>query len=92
MHLGGIYLVALQHVLHQRGAGLDDEFEVRSGARSNLETDLVISEDGNALEHRGKGQQCFIKTSFALKTRRAQAGWGVAMWLKRPYTDCAPAY
>lgn len=69
-------------------AGLNGElegfqFEVRSGARSNLETDLVISEDGIALEHRGKGRQCFIKTSFALNTRRAQAGFDV-MLLEEP--------
>lgn len=59
------------------------QFDVRSGARSNLESDLVITEGGIALEHRGKGRQCFIKTHFALNTRRAQAGFD-AMLLEEP--------
>lgn len=59
------------------------QFDVRSGARSNLETDLVITEGGIALEHRGKGRQCFIKTHFTLNTRRAQAGFD-AMLLEEP--------
>lgn len=42
------------------------KFDVRTSVRSNLESDLVITEDGIPLENRGKGRQCFIKTEFAL--------------------------
>lgn len=72
------------NVLEALNAGLEGfQFDIRSGSRSNLETDLVITEDGIALEHRGKGRQCFIKTHFALNTRRAQAGLD-AMLLEEP--------
>ncbi|WP_336952976.1 ATP-dependent nuclease [Acinetobacter sp. AS167] len=47
------------------------QFAVRSGVRSNLETDLVITEDSIPLENRGKGKQVFVKTEFALAKRRA---------------------
>ncbi|MDV6326861.1 AAA family ATPase [Idiomarina sp. Sol25] len=43
------------------------QFAVRSGTKSNLETDLIITEDDIPLENKGKGRQCFIKTEFALK-------------------------
>ncbi len=47
---------------------LDDyQFAIRSGAKSNLETDLMITEDDVPIENRGKGRQCFIKTEFALR-------------------------
>ncbi|AQU82661.1 MULTISPECIES: ATP-dependent nuclease [unclassified Halomonas] len=42
------------------------QFSVRTGSKSNLEADLTITEDDIALENRGKGRQCFIKTEFAL--------------------------
>lgn len=42
-------------------------FSVRTGSKANLESDLTISEDGITIENKGKGQQCFIKTEFALK-------------------------
>ncbi|MDT4817340.1 AAA ATPase domain protein [compost metagenome] len=67
--------------LNQELAGF--QFDVRSSVRSNLESDLVITEGGIALEHRGKGRQCFIKTQFALNSRRAQAGLDV-MLLEEP--------
>lgn len=43
------------------------KFAVRSGLKSNLETDLVITEDGISIESKGKGKQCFVKTEFALQ-------------------------
>lgn len=42
------------------------QFSVRTGSKSNLEADLTITENDIALENRGKGRQCFIKTEFAL--------------------------
>ncbi|MGR3972700.1 ATP-dependent nuclease [Shewanella sp. 1180_01] len=49
---------------------LDDyDFAIRSGSKFNLETDLTLTEEGIPIENRGKGKQCFIKTSFALRER-----------------------
>lgn len=49
---------------------LDDyKFSVRTSAKSNLEADLVITEDDIPIENKGKGRQCFIKTEFALRRR-----------------------
>lgn len=45
----------------------DYDFALRTSSRSNLETDLVITKGGIPIENRGKGEQCFIKTSFALQ-------------------------
>ena len=42
-------------------------FSVRTSGKANLESDLTISENGITIENKGKGQQCFIKTEFALK-------------------------
>lgn len=44
----------------------DYQFAVRTNTRSNLETDLVITEEDLPIETRGKGRQCFVKTEFAL--------------------------
>jgi putative ATP-dependent endonuclease of the OLD family len=43
------------------------EFSIKSNTKSNLETDLTITEDNIDLQNRGKGRQCFIKTEFALQ-------------------------
>jgi predicted ATP-dependent endonuclease of OLD family len=43
------------------------DFNIRTSGKSNLESDLTISEDGITIENKGKGRQCFIKTEFALK-------------------------
>lgn len=43
------------------------QFSIRSGSKSNLETDINIVEDDVPIENKGKGKQCFIKTEFALK-------------------------
>jgi putative ATP-dependent endonuclease of the OLD family len=42
-------------------------FVVKTSGKANLESDLTISQDGITIENKGKGQQCFIKTEFALK-------------------------
>jgi predicted ATP-dependent endonuclease of OLD family len=43
------------------------QFGVKNDAKSNLRSDLTIFEDSIAIENKGKGKQCFIKTEFALK-------------------------
>ena len=42
------------------------DFAIRSGAKFNLETDLTLTQEDIPIDERGKGQQCFIKTQFAL--------------------------
>ncbi|MBW4934195.1 ATP-dependent nuclease [Marinobacter sp. F4206] len=42
------------------------DFSVKSGAKFNLETDISLLQDQIPIDERGKGQQCFIKTEFAL--------------------------
>src|SRR5690606_4435042 len=37
-----------------------------STSKSNLETDLLVAEDGIPLEARGRGRQSLVKTEFAL--------------------------
>mgnify|MGYP003575497902 FL=1 len=58
------------------------QFDVRTSIRSNLETDLIITEDSIPLENHGKGRQCFIKTEFAL-SKHKQGGLDV-MLLEEP--------
>jgi putative ATP-dependent endonuclease of OLD family len=41
-------------------------FQVRSSSKSNLESDLILAEDGVPLEARGRGRQSMVKTEFAL--------------------------
>ena len=45
------------------------DFSVRSGSKANLETDLTLTQNEIPIDERGKGQQCFIKTEFALAKR-----------------------
>lgn len=48
----------------------NNNFTVQTNSKSNLETDLTISdENGVTIDNRGKGQQCFIKTEFALNIK-----------------------
>lgn len=42
-------------------------FSIKNNTKSNLETDLTITEENIDLQNRGKGRQCFIKTEFALQ-------------------------
>lgn len=51
--------------------------------RSNLETDLLITKNGIPLENRGEGEQCFIKTNFALQKQGAKGGLD-ALLLEEP--------
>lgn len=54
--------------LSEVNAKLDDyKFAVRTGPKSNLAADLIITEDDIPIEGKGKGRQCFIKTEFALR-------------------------
>jgi hypothetical protein len=46
------------------------DFAVRSGSKFNFETDIALIQNEIPIDERGKGQQCFIKTEFAL-TRNA---------------------
>lgn len=48
------------------------KFSVRTSAKSNLETDLIITEDDIPIENKGKGRQCFIKTEFALRKNNSE--------------------
>lgn len=52
----------------------DYQFALRTGVRSNLESDLVITKEGIPIENRGKGEQCFIKTNFALQRHEDKGG------------------
>ncbi|MCX9115987.1 ATP-dependent nuclease [Providencia rettgeri] len=45
----------------------DYKFDIRSDSKSNLGTDLTITENNVPIEHRGKGRQSTIKIEFALK-------------------------
>ncbi|WP_285666196.1 ATP-dependent nuclease, partial [Escherichia coli] len=60
------------------------QFGVRSGAKSGLEANLDITEDGISIRHRGKGRQCFIKTEFALQRHQQQGGEIHALLLEEP--------
>lgn len=42
------------------------ELAIRSGSKFNLEADITLTQDDIPIDARGKGQQCFIKTEFAL--------------------------
>ena len=42
-------------------------FGVKNDSKTNLQTDLTIFEDDIAIENKGKGKQCFIKTEFAIR-------------------------
>lgn len=48
------------------------DFIIRSSSKSNLETDLTLSENNINIENKGKGIQCFIKTEFALSKTLAK--------------------
>lgn len=43
------------------------EFSIKNNTKSNLESDLTITEENIDIQNRGKGRQCFIKTEFALQ-------------------------
>jgi len=45
------------------------KFDVRTNSKSNVETDIIITEDGIPIDNKGKGRQCFVKTEFALQRK-----------------------
>ncbi|MBE0392185.1 ATP-dependent endonuclease [Flavobacterium sp. PL002] len=56
-----------KNILQDLNQHLDGyEFLIRNSSKSNLETDLALSENKINIENKGKGIQCFIKTKFAL--------------------------
>jgi putative ATP-dependent endonuclease of the OLD family len=58
--------------LNNINEGLSYQFALKSNSKSNLETDLTITEDNIEIENRGKGRQCFIKTDFALERNESE--------------------
>ncbi len=48
------------------------QFAVRTNSKSNLETDLIITENDMPIESKGKGHQCFVKTEFALRKNEGE--------------------
>lgn len=45
----------------------DYKFGIKNDKKSNLVTDLTITEANIDIQNKGKGRQCFIKTEFALQ-------------------------
>lgn len=62
-----------QHLVALNAEMDDYFFDVRSGAKYSLESDLTLAKDDVPLEQRGKGQQCFVKTDFALSRNKDKA-------------------
>lgn len=48
------------------------QFNIKNDNKSNLENDLVITQDGIPLIQMGNGEQCFIKTKFALQQKEGK--------------------
>lgn len=74
-----------EHLAELNGLIEDYQFAIRTSAKSNLESDLVITEDDIPIESKGKGRQCFIKTEFALQRRGAKDKLDVLL-LEEPET------
>lgn len=45
------------------------KFDVRTGPKASLETDIIITENDIPIDSKGKGRQCLIKTEFALRNK-----------------------
>lgn len=59
-------------VLSDLNAKLDTyQFSIATSTKSNLESDLTITEDNISIDNKGKGRQCFIKTEFALQKKKS---------------------
>lgn len=54
-------------------------FDIRTDTKSNLYTDLTITEDSMPIENKGKGSQCFIKTEFALRRNNIEQSLDVLL-------------
>jgi len=55
-------------------------FTIKTSGKANLESDLTIAENGITIENKGKGQQCFIKTEFALKKPISKTGLDIILF------------
>lgn len=61
------------------------QFSVRTNPKSNLASDLVITEDDIPIESKGKGRQCFVKTEFALRKNKNEGEHSLdALLLEEP--------
>lgn len=59
-------------ILNDVNAKLDVyQFSIATNTKSNLESDLTITEGDISIDNKGKGQQCFIKTQFALNKKKS---------------------
>lgn len=47
----------------------DTKFEIKNDSKSNIDHDLMITDKGIPVSQMGKGNQCFIKTEFALRKK-----------------------
>ncbi|MCL2065169.1 MAG: AAA family ATPase [Candidatus Cloacimonetes bacterium] len=45
-------------------------FAIKTSSKSNLESDIMLMEDGINIENKGLGKQCFIKTKLALSRQQ----------------------
>lgn len=45
----------------------DYTFSLKNDSKTNLITDITLLQENIAIDNKGKGSQCFIKTEFALK-------------------------
>lgn len=62
-----------ENILMELNLRLEEySFAIKTSSKSNLETDLTISEGDIKIENRGKGKQCFIKTDFALGKMKSE--------------------
>lgn len=50
----------------------ESKFDIKSDNKSNLINDLVITQGGIPINHLGKGEQCFIKSKFALQQKEGK--------------------
>jgi putative ATP-dependent endonuclease of OLD family len=58
-------------VFREMNEALDTyKFDVRTGPKASVETDIIITERDIPIDGKGKGRQCFIKTEFALRNRQ----------------------
>ncbi|HIC9088390.1 TPA: ATP-dependent nuclease [Legionella pneumophila] len=50
----------------------ESKFNIKNDNKSNLINDLVITQGGIPINHLGKGEQCFIKSKFALQKKEGK--------------------
>lgn len=60
------------NVLEDVNGKLEDyQFAIVTNTKSNLESDLTLTEGDVSIDNKGKGKQCFIKTQFALQKKKS---------------------